>query len=248
MNTIGFANQFYTLWNVDTEPVYTCDSYGKYWLTGYNTHYFYIKNISTDIEKVKSLYPTLTIDEDLKGHTNSWERKSQEDLCPQIMKFGKYRGENIDDLIIKDFDYILWLINSNCNPNSKYAESSPIVIDYLNHIELKKAEEKKKKEKKFSKFLNKGEYTFISDKNLRLYDDKAYLSTDLDDEIFVSFIFSEFSPQSYHGYDFAYPIINGKAKRIKNKSVTIKFKLSDIDTHDIDCARFLDVTEITINK
>lgn len=248
MNTIGFANQYYTLWNVEKTPVYTTDSYGKHWLTGYNTHYFYIKNISFDIEKVKSLYPTLTIDENLRGHTTSWEKKSQEDLCPQIMKFGKYYGQNIDELIVKDFDYILWLINNNGNSNSAYALSLPIIVDYFKHIEEKKCETKKKKELIFNDFLNKGEYTFIADKNLRLYDDKAYLYTDIDDDICVSFIFSEFSEQSYNGYDFAYPLIKGKAKRIKNKSITLKFKLSDIDTYDIDYMRSLDVTEITINK
>lgn len=247
MNTIGFANQFYTLWNVKNEPIYTCDSYGKHWLTGYNTHYFYIKNISTDIEKVKSLYPSLTIDEDLRGHTISWEKKFKEDLCPQIMKFGKYRGENIDELIVKDFNYILWLIDNNNNSNSKYALLSPIIVDYFKHLEEKKCETKNKKESIFNKFLNKGEYTFIADKNLRLYDDKAYLYTDIDDDICVSFIFSEFSQQSYNGYDFGYPLINGKAKRIKNKSITLKFKLSDQDTDDIDYMRSVDVTEITIN-
>lgn len=26
---IGFANKFYTLWSIDTEPIYTTDSNGK---------------------------------------------------------------------------------------------------------------------------------------------------------------------------------------------------------------------------
>ena len=56
---IGFVNKFYTLWSIDTQPVYTTDVNGKHWLTGYNTNYTYHKNISFDLEKAKSLYPSL---------------------------------------------------------------------------------------------------------------------------------------------------------------------------------------------
>lgn len=67
IQAIGFANKFFTLWSIDAEPVYTTDAYGKHWLTGYHTRYTYHKNISFDLEKAKALYPSLEVQEDLRG-------------------------------------------------------------------------------------------------------------------------------------------------------------------------------------
>ena len=53
---IGFATQFYTLWDYEVVNNYVQDSYGNYHVSSQTTKYFYIKNISKDIDKVKGMY------------------------------------------------------------------------------------------------------------------------------------------------------------------------------------------------
>ena len=98
MLKIGFATEFYTLWDVTTEPKYFTDSYGNHWLQGENTYFGYIQNISKDLSTVKTKYPDLEIDEDLRGKNRSWSRSTEEDLTPQILKFGKYYGKSIQEV------------------------------------------------------------------------------------------------------------------------------------------------------
>ena len=60
-NLIGFATKYYTLWSVEKVPVYITDSYGKHWLSRVDERYTYHKNVSMSLDKVKELYPTLTL-------------------------------------------------------------------------------------------------------------------------------------------------------------------------------------------
>ena len=48
MLTIGFATEFYTLWDVTID-----NSMDEYGMESIKTYYHYIKNISTDLEKTK---------------------------------------------------------------------------------------------------------------------------------------------------------------------------------------------------
>lgn len=131
METIGFANTFYTLWDVSTEIEYYTDLNGKHWPKCEKTHFHYIKNISTDLEKVKSLYPDLSIDEELRGKSLSWTKES-EDLTPEILKFGKYHGKTIQKVSEIDFGYILWLIeNANSFAVRGICYALPCVIEYF---------------------------------------------------------------------------------------------------------------------
>lgn len=88
MLKIGFATQFYTLWNVEVESNYSTVN-GVHYLSGQTARYNFIKNISTSLEKTKALYPDLDIDDSLRGKTGNWER--QEKLSPpfDLFPFGK---------------------------------------------------------------------------------------------------------------------------------------------------------------
>lgn len=137
MLTIGFATEFYTLWDVTKETKYFTDVNGNHWPSTEVTHFNYIQNVSTDLERVKAKYPELTINEELRGKTTSWERKA-EDLTPQILKFGKYRGHSIQDIAEKDFDYILWLLENCYSAATKNAcLELPLVIEHFAEMERK---------------------------------------------------------------------------------------------------------------
>lgn len=141
MLKIGFANQYYTLWNVTSEPKYFTDSYGKHHIQCMITHYNYIKNISTDLDKVKTLHPDLVVDNELRGKTCSWVSSSEEDLTPEILKFGKYSGKSIQEIVVTDFNYILWLIDNCYKAVTRDAcKALPQVIDYYAEIERKNNE------------------------------------------------------------------------------------------------------------
>ena len=68
---IGFANKFYTLWTIRKDDNFFQDAYGNARCVGSTIHYTYHKNISTDINKVKELFPNLEVYEDLHGKSNS---------------------------------------------------------------------------------------------------------------------------------------------------------------------------------
>lgn len=131
---IGFATQFYTLWNYESVPQYRTDSYGNHHQTGVDHKYYYIKNVSTDLDKVKSLFPNVEIDTELRG-TSSFTRNEKLDLPENYFWAGKYAGKLIDEIIEIDFKYCLW---SAENYNMPYITNHPKYISYFEAIEQKK--------------------------------------------------------------------------------------------------------------
>jgi len=135
---IGFAKQFYTLWDYEAVPRFITDSYGKHHQTGVNHNYYYIKNVSIDLNKVKALYPDIEIDNELRG-MSSFTRNEKLDLPPYYFWNGKYAGRLIDEIMETDFQYCLWCVK---NYNMSYIINHP---KYVAHISVLEAIEKVKK-------------------------------------------------------------------------------------------------------
>lgn len=225
MDAIGFANKFFTLWSIETEPVYTTDSNGKFWLTGYNTRYIYHKNISFDLDKAKSLYPKLEVHEDLRGKTASWTTENKEDLCPQIMKFGKYYGEDINELLEQDFQYLIWICeNKQYTSNGDYAKNLPKVQAYFKAIEDARNKLINDRNNAFEELLNAGSYEFVAERNLKIDDEFAYIYVN-EGDLCVTFKFEQgtFTRNEYNGFVYGLPIVKGKAKRMKGKTIRLEF-------------------------
>jgi hypothetical protein len=227
---IGFANKYYTLWTIREEEKYITDSYGKHWLVGTNTHYIYEKNISFDLDKVKYQYPDLSILEDLRGKTQSWVKESTEDLCPNIMKFGKYIYQDIDNIVISDFQYIIWMVsNKSYTSNGIYAANLPIVKQHFKDIEDSLSKKDSESNTIFEDFLKNGSFDFVAEKNLSIDIDNdcpfAFIHLLINElTIKVKFKVGTYSENYYNGYKYGLPIINGKPKRIKGKNVSIQFE------------------------
>jgi hypothetical protein len=225
IQAIGFANKFFTLWSIDTEPVYTTDAYGKHWLTGYNTRYTYHKNISFDLEKAKALYPTLEVQEDLRGKTNSWTTENKEDLCPQIMKFGKYYGKDINELLEQDFQYLVWVCeNKGYSSNGKYAKNLPKIQEHFKAIEDASNKLINDRNNAFEAILNASSFEFVAERNLKINDGFAYIYVN-EGDLCITFKFEQgtFSYNEYNGFAYGLPIVKGKAKRMKGKTVKFEF-------------------------
>jgi hypothetical protein len=74
MKAIGYATQYYTLWDYRVDEDWATNANGGHYLRGHKHIYSYIKNISKDEAKVKMLYPEIVPSMDLFGKTASWER------------------------------------------------------------------------------------------------------------------------------------------------------------------------------
>ena len=232
MKVIGFATQFYTLWDITTEEEYFTDNYGNHWLKGIKTNYWYIQNISKDLAVVKAKYPDLKIDEELKGKTASWEKRS-EDLTPHILKFGKYSGRSISEVVEIDFSYIIWLIENGRRETRLVCEELPQVVQYRAEIEKKRAEamashpviENGEVEIAFTSNPNRlvGEdLTYDSDihEAIKYYQKKCYAEATIGDGNQILVIFDEVKEVAGM-YPYNMAIINGKAMRVKGKKMKL---------------------------
>jgi len=126
--TIGFANQYYTLWSVTEEANYVTDAYGNSWKSQQWNRFTYIKNVSKDLEKVKELYPNTSIDDGLRGKSISFDGQKSPVLPEGYFWFGKYYGHTIEEVIETDFNYCLWAID---NTHIKGLEDHPKVLAHF---------------------------------------------------------------------------------------------------------------------
>lgn len=214
---IGFATEFYTLWDYETQPQYKTDAYGNHHLCGVKHNYFYIKNISTDLNKVKVLFPDTTIDEGLRGKTSSWTNYEKKDLPNNIFWGGKYNGKLIDEILISDFKYCLWAME-NYNQVKQYVSLHPI---YLAHIS--------EKEKEINNILNNASLLKVGDIVELVFETNGYNADDNYTGCWAKATFNETTifvncsgVKRINGiYPYLMPEINGKAQKTKGKKVQV---------------------------
>ena len=117
ITAIGFANKFYTLWQIseETKPLGNGRSYVI-------THYTYVKNISFDKETALAKYPGATLNENLRGMTRSWDSAPKE-VWDNVdtFRFGKYTYTKIADNT--DTNYLEWYWNQVYADHKEYVGS-----------------------------------------------------------------------------------------------------------------------------
>lgn len=228
---IGFATEFYTLWDVEITPRYTTDAYGKHWHVGNDNAYHYIKNISNDLDKVKALFPQTPIDEGLRGKTRSFSAYSQlPNPCPHILGFGKYRGQDVNELVKTDLPYCLWLLeNANDSALRQVVASLPQVLEM-----------KAKQESEVDSFLatiptikESGLVELTVTSNAIAGEDGDFVRATLGEgsEIILMVDEVKLFGGNYRYPDYYLPVIGGKAKRLKDK--TVKVNLALLETTQI---------------
>ena len=226
ITAIGFTNKYYTLWEIseETKPLGNGISYIV-------THYNYIKNISFDKETAISKYPNAVIDENLRGKTQSWESKKEVWDNVDTFRFGKYRGEKItgsdisylewywDQVDSEHKDYVSKILVENGYEIRKYCyktENGTTESEYLMSPECLREEARCKEE------LNKkiAELNTSNVLDLFIESNPDYEGNYRDGNIIYHF--KEVKENYYKGFNYYLPVINGKAKRIKNKKIVIK--------------------------
>lgn len=220
---IGFATKFYTLWSENKKVV---DAGGGQTL--HITEYTYHGKISTSKETAMSKYPGCKVDESLRGKTRSWTHYEYVWDNVDTFRFGKYKGGAIE--ACTDTDYLEWYYGCVSEEHREYVadvlRSRGYLVEggfvYSPDAQKKMAEAKDVKERIISA-ANSGE-------QVRLYIER---NPDEDGCVFVSnpkeegylnidnvrFFFREVVDRYYDGWTYYMPCVNGKAKRVKCKTI-----------------------------
>jgi len=225
ITAIGFANKFYTLWQIteETKPLGNGCNYVV-------THYTYIKNISFDKETALAKYPGATLDENLRGKTISWKTEKEVWETVDTFRFGKYKYENID--CCSDTQYIAWYWDQIYEEHKDYVtevlkkrgyEVRSWKSSYNDSIHEYLVDPETLENEKLSleaadvmmKQLVKNEpIEVIPERNLDEFGEFR-----IDDVIYHFDLWKE---NYYNGYVYGLPLDKkGNAKRIKNKKLNI---------------------------
>ena len=115
MLTIGFANKYYTLWDVSEVYNTPVDKFAY----RERQDFTYIQNLSFDLDKAKQkIKGEFKIDLELKGNSTFSKISDIISNVPDnIFKFGKYAGKDIND--INDINYTKWYYDETFNPVAK---------------------------------------------------------------------------------------------------------------------------------
>jgi len=113
--TIGFANKYYTMWEV-SEPIRI--QLSKY---TYRTEqvFSYIQNLSFDLDKAKAkVSGKFEVDLSLRGSSTFTKTSDVTSDAPEnIFKFGKYADQDIRE--VNDVKYTLWYYEQTQNEFAK---------------------------------------------------------------------------------------------------------------------------------
>lgn len=215
---IGFATQYYTLWDYSTEPTYVTDSYGNHHQSGINHNYYYIKNISIDINKVTERYPNVPINEDLRGKERSFRRyqSNEDNLSDEYFWKGKYFGVKVEDIINNDLQYCIWFAKEFSNGTSETIKNHPTYIAHFEAIERVKQE--KIDNAPTVKVGDIVEIDFIRNgyncNGETCWTEARYFDT-------ILHIECDYFREIDGMYPYIMPGINGTPKRVKNKTIKV---------------------------
>lgn len=229
MKVIGFSNRYYTLWEVTEENKDLGNgSHLKI------THYYYLKNISFIKKKAMEKYPDAIVNENLRGTTKYFKTEKLIFDTVDTFRFGKYKFNKIAES--EDISYIAWYwdnIFDDAHKNfvTEFLKSKGYEVrkystgvEYLMSPEelIEEAKELAVKNSMIKKFQNHEEFSLDIQYNPDFEGEMT-----IDDIIYQ---FEEVKENCYQGCYYYLPVLNGKAKRIKNKTITI----TDYDVFNLD--------------
>ena len=229
ITAIGFANKYYTLWQIseETRPLGNGRSYVI-------THYTYVKNISFDKETALAKYPGAILDENLRGMTASWDSAPKE-IWDNVdtFRFGKYAYTKITDNT--DTKYIAWYWEQVSDEHKDFVkevlksrgyevrthnwisyDGTEKTNEYLispEDLEIEREDIKNYNIIK-EKVQNNEVLTFVP--NMNLTDEGEYRDGN------ILYHFPEVKENYYNDWVYYTPVLKGKAKRFKNRTVIVK--------------------------
>lgn len=242
MLRIGFANKYFTLWNVDERTEYR--DAGGVFLPFQKIYFHYIKNLAMDEKKAKTKaifegVEDFNVDHDLRGKTSSFssERamfsKMPTDKSP-FFEFGKYSGQKIT--AVEDRQYLFWYYQESQNIHCRRRLLDEFGFKEWNDqiVEPELFEQMEYRNYVRSEILETGEGIGRLISNL---DENGVGRVEFNEEIF--FVkFPEFGLNSYRGFDYYVPMKDGKQKRIKGKFLHFKINGFNLNESHFEIAEF----------
>lgn len=248
MKVIGFANKFFTLWEVTSET--RENNYGSKLII--TTHRFK-KNISMDRETAIHKYPEAAIDESLRGYTKTFKSYKEEWTNVDTFRFGKNKGLKIAD--VNDLDYTRWYWGCIEGEHKLWVGEFLFKNGYeirsigwgedAEEICLSPADLEKEREAEIAhnasleKLNAGGELKVFFPYNI-----SSEGSLVLEDGICYHFNEFKYIPATYYAPSFYLPTLGGKGKRIKNKNVII----TEYTVEDVNGLITVNITNFKIEK
>lgn len=226
---IGFATKYYTLWSVEDKPVYIQDSYGNYHISRVDRCYTYHKNVSKSLDKVKEQYPTLAIDEGLRGLSRSFVVPGSDQRPDHIFWKGKYQGMEIAKVAEDDWNYVLWALDANMGNHSDFIKQLPQYKVHLAEIQTKLQQEMAEEDRIRNLIpIGKPIELFATSNGFNVLESdcgkpiQCEFNADIagEDNLRVRVIVSNFARVGGL-YPYIMPMVNGTIQRTKNKKFTV---------------------------
>jgi hypothetical protein len=237
MTTIGFATQFYTLWDVTKEDLFstTVTAGGEmHHKTGERFVCVYIKNISTDLDKVLSLYPDAPINEDLRGKSRSFEYTTGNQgvtYGDDVFAYGYNKGKAIAECIsIRDLS---WALQNESNSGRARNIKNQMIALGMAEYDGKMYENQEKvdaiiaRRNEADKLRINAEciYSSLTKGGKLVVNFNKNLTTDgryYDAENGIHILFKDFKSCYYNGFEYCLPTIKGVGKKVKGKVVELE--------------------------
>lgn len=221
-NVIGFSGAMYTLWTKTLVPMNENGAY-RY-------SYKYIKTISKDLNKALALYPDAEVNEGLKKDNNVLWTLQRVHYPEGTFQFGKYAGRAYN--ACEDYGWVAWYYGQ-VGENEKEIIKPILEAQGWGFIPNIDEGERVLNPKQYEYHLKKGE---LQDQARQYLEDNAEdagfwklrmpisiepkRNLNLDGCITIGEITYKFP--EVRKYDFcSQPILDGKAKQIKGKKITI---------------------------
>lgn len=225
---IGFTNKYYTLWTMteDFKPL----GNGRTYVV---QHFTYIQNISMDRETAFKKYPGVEYMEGLRGKSHSFDYENEVWDNVDTFRFGKYQYSKIDE--INDLDYTAWyweqIYGDHREYVSEYLKNHGYEIrthNWISYDGMEKTNEylmspedleiEREDIKNYNitkeKVQNNEVLTFVP--NMNLTDEGEYRDGN------IIYHFPEVKENYYNDWIYYTPVLKGKAKRFKNRTVIVK--------------------------
>lgn len=234
---IGFASKFYTLWDVTTTTEYTSNG-GSYEKTQCTYHQNLSINEDAAIDKAMSLgCKDLKVDDELKGKSSSFSYVTKTVYDDSVFEYGKYQGDSIKECT--DLRYLIWFFNERGSESFKdnvrgkqilervieldnsYDEYDGKILNIDTINEQKASVAMFETLRKIAKEGGQVEVTFTSN----IGADFPSIRTREYGELTCAGV--ETKLLDYQGFEYRIPKVNGKGKRIKNKTFNVRLDINN---------------------
>jgi len=242
MKAIGFTTEFFTLWEVTEENIYTSVN-GQNRLAYTQVYYSYFQNLSKIESKAKEKFTKLTgelapeVDKELYGKKTSFsfKKNNQDVYLDSEFNKGKYCGKIINEC--DDYEYLFWSYNEKIFNEIRNSAIKNILLKNGYGLNLNKELMLLDKIENCNKGIQKELDAITEWENIKKSGMGRLLITpkyNIDSngcyyEGNIVIIFDNVIKREYNGYEYYLPTIKGKGKLIKNRNVIIEVIAEDCE-------------------